>query len=311
MKVAYTISGIGHAAVLLWSVWSFAAKPLHTPVEALPVDIVSVSEFTQMTAGNKSAPKTEAAKPLAEKIGEAKPVEDVTAKVVEKKEVQAAREPPPAPESKPVESKPVESKPAESKPAESKPEQKQAEAKPDPIAEALAKEEAKKPEPKKAEAKPPPPPKKPAPPAPKFDPNQVQALLNKQTATRVAAADSVINPEASVGLQNARAKQLSISELDALRQKLAKLWRIPPGARDPQELVVVFRIKLRPDGRLVEGPWPQLVSSGKTPLAIAARESAARAINIGQPFDMLRPENYELWKDIEITFDPRDMIGGY
>jgi colicin import membrane protein len=311
MKVAYTISGIGHAAVLLWSVWSFAAKPLPTPVEALPVDIVSVSEFTQMTAGNKSASKSEAAKPLAEKIGEAKPVEDVTAKVVEKKEVQAAREPPPAPESKPVESKPAESKPAESKPAESKPEKKQAEAKPDPIAEALAKEEAKKPEPKKAEAKPPPPPKKPAPPAPKFDPNQVQALLNKQTATRVAAADSVINPEASVGLQNARAKQLSISELDALRQKLAKLWRIPPGARDPEELVVVFRIKLKPDGRLVEGPWPQLVSSGKTPLAIAARESAARAINIGQPFDMLRPENYELWKDIEITFDPRDMIGGY
>ena len=54
----------------------------------------------------------------------------------------------------------------------------------------------------------------------------------------------------------------------------------------------------------------ELVSSGKTPLAIAARESAARALYRGQPFDMLRPENYELWKDIEITFDPRDMIRG-
>jgi hypothetical protein len=323
MKVAYTISGIGHAAVLLWSVWSLAAKPLPTPpVEALPVDIVSVSEFTQMTAGNKSAPKAEAAKPLAEKIGEAKPVEDVTAKVVEKKEVQAAREPPPAPEAKPVESKPVESKPAEAKPteakpaeakpaeakpAEAKPEKKQAEAKPDPIAEALAKEEAKKPEPKKAEAKPPPPPKKPAPPAPKFDPNQVQALLNKQNATRVAAADETINNTAALGLANAKSKQLSLSELDALRQRLMQLWSIPAGVRDPEELVVVFRIRLKPDGRLLEGPWPQLVSSGKTPAAVAARESAARAINRGQPFDMLRPENYELWKDIEITFDPRDM----
>jgi TolA protein len=328
MKVAYTISGIGHAAVLLWSVWSLAAKPLPTPpVEALPVDIVSVSEFTQMTAGNKSAPKAETAKPLAEKVGEAKPVEDVTAKVVEKKEVQAAREPPPAPEAKPVESKPVESKPteakpaeakpaeakaaeakpAEAKPAEAKPEKKQAEAKPDPIAEALAKEEAKKPEPKKAEAKPPPPPKKPAPPAPKFDPNQVQALLNKQNATRVAAADETINNTAALGLANAKSKQLSLSELDALRQRLMQLWSIPAGVRDPEELVVVFRIRLKPDGRLLEGPWPQLVSSGKTPAAIAARESAARAINRGQPFDMLRPENYELWKDIEITFDPRDM----
>src|SRR5262245_52929977 len=307
MKVAYTISGIGHAAVLLWSVWSFAAKPLPAHVEALPVDIVSVSEFTQMTAGNKSAPKAETAKPLAGKIGEAKPGEDVSAKVVEKKEVQAAREPPPAPESKAVEAKPAEAKPAEAKPAEAKPEKKQAEAKPDPIAEALAKEEAKKPEPKKAEAKPPPPPKKPAPPAPKFDPNQVQALLNKQNATRVAAADETISNTAALGLANAKSKQLSLSELDALRQRLMQLWSIPAGVRDPEELVVVFRIRLKPDGRLVEGPWPQLVSSRNTPAAIAARESAARAINRGQPYDMLRPENYELWKDIEITFDPRDM----
>ena len=304
MKVAYTISGIGHAAVLIWGVWSLAAKPL--PIAPmLAVDIVSVSDFTQMTAGKQDAPKIETAKPLAEKVADAKPVEDVTAKVVEKKEVKAAREPPPAPEAKPV----------ETKPAESKPEKKQAEVKPDPIAEALAKEEAKKPEPKKAEIKPPAPPKKPAPPAPKFDPKEIQAkLLNKQEATRLAAAGPDLNsvPAASsAGLPTGQAKQLSQSELDALRQKLQKLWRIPPGARDPEELVVVFRIKLKPDGRLLEGPWPQLVSSGKTPLALAARESAARAINIGQPFDMLRPENYELWKDIEITFDPRDMIGGY
>ena len=76
MKVAYAISGIGHAAVLLWSVWSLAANPLPAPPgDALPVDIVSVSEFTQLTAGNKSAPKVEPQKPLVEKIAEAKPVE--------------------------------------------------------------------------------------------------------------------------------------------------------------------------------------------------------------------------------------------
>ena len=102
---AYAISAVGHGVVLLWSVLSFAAKPLPTPPsEALPVDIVSVSEFTQMTAGNKDAPKVEAQKPLVEKVAEAKPVEDPTAKVVEKKEVKAAREPPPpVPETKPAE----------------------------------------------------------------------------------------------------------------------------------------------------------------------------------------------------------------
>ncbi len=299
MKVAYTISGVAHVAVLLWSAWSLTAKPLAAPPsEALPVDIVSVSEFTQMTAGNLSAPKAETPKPLVEKVAEAKPVEDVTAKITEKKEVQAAREPPPAPEAKPV---------------ETKPEKKQAEPKPDPIAEALAKEEAKKPEPKpepkKAEAKPPAPPKKPAPPAPKFDPNQVQALLNKQTATRVAAAGETLNSAPALGTSKGTAAQISLSELDALRQRLAHLWTPPAGAKDPQEIVVQVRMMLKPDGTLAAPPMA--TNSGKSALFMAARDSAMRAVLRGQPYDMLRPETYEQWKDIEITFDPREMLRGY
>jgi colicin import membrane protein len=247
-----------------------------------------VSELTQIMAGSKDATKTETPTPLAEKVAETKPVEDVTAKLVEKKEVKAAREPPPAAEATPSEPKPS-----------------KAETKPDPIAEALVKEPAKKPETKKAEAKAPTPPKKPAPPAPKFDPHKVAELLDKRDATRVAAAGPALGSTPSVGLPTAHAKTLSLSELDALRQRLHQFWNIPAGARNPQELVSVFRIKLRPDGRLAEPPM--LVSGRDTPLAIVARENAARAINRGQPFDMLRPENYELWKDIEITFDPREM----
>ncbi|HKA81222.1 MAG TPA: hypothetical protein VKD43_14375 [Xanthobacteraceae bacterium] len=298
MKVAYAISGIGHAAVLVWSVWSLAAKPLPVlPGDALPVDIVSVSDFTQMTAGNLSAPKSETPKPLVEKVAEAKPVEDVTAKIDEKKEVKAAREPPPAPEAKPAETKPVESKP-----------EKKAEPKSDPIADALAKEETKKPEPKKAEAKPPAP-KKPAPPAPKFDPNQVQALLNKQTATRVAAAGETLNSAPALGTPKGHAAQISLSELDALRQRLAQLWTPPAGAKDPQEIVVQVRILLKPDGTLAAPPMA--TNSGRSALFMAARDSAMRAVIRGAPYDMLRPETYEQWKDIEITFDPREMLRGY
>jgi colicin import membrane protein len=279
---------------LLWSVWSLAARPL--PVssnEGLPIDLVTASEFSKITAGTKSAPQAETAKPLVEKVAEAKPVEDPTAKVVEKKEVTAAREPPPAPETKP---------------AESEPDKKQADKPPDPIADALAKEEAKKPEPKKADAKPPTPPKKPAPPAPKFDPKQVAALLDKRDSTRLAAAGETLNSKPSLGLSNGAAAQLSLSELDALRARLAQLWTVPAGAKDPQELVVLIRIKLKPDGTLASPPI--VLSSGKSPLFIAARDSAVRALFRGQPYDMLKPEHYEQWKDVEITFDPRDMIRG-
>ena len=95
-----------------------------------------------------------------------------------------------------------------------------------------------------------------------------------------------------------------------MRQRLAQLWTPPAGAKDPQELVVVFRIKLRPDGRMAPGRGRNWWRAATARSRIAARESAARALNRGQPFDMLKPEHYEQWKDIEITFDPRDMFRG-
>ena len=296
MRTATTISAIGHAAVLLWSVWSLAARPLTVPPsDSLPVDIVTATEFSQITKGMKSAPQTETPKPLVEKVAEAKPVEDATAMLVEKKEVKAARETPPSPEVKPVEEKPKEPK--------------QAEAKVDPIAEALTKEDPKQ-QPKKAEAKPQPPtpPKKPAPPAPKFDPKQVEALLDKRNATRLAAAGETLNTSPGLGLPNGQATQLSQSELDALRARLRELWNPPLAPSDPEELVVVVEVKFRPDGT-VEGQ-PRVLSSGRTPMAAAARDSAVRALLRGQPFTMLRREHYDLWKDIEIKFDPREMIRG-
>jgi colicin import membrane protein len=279
---------------LLWSVWSLSATSLPvSSTEGLPVDLVTASDFSKIAAGSKDAPKAETPKPLVEKVAEAKPVEDPTAKVVEKKEVKAAREPPPAPEAKP---------------SESEPEKKQAETKPDPIADALAKDEAKKPEPKKADVKPPTPPKKPAPPTPKFDPKQVAALLDKRDSTRLAAAGETLNSAPSLGLSNGAAAQLSLSELEALRARLAQLWTVPAGAKDPQELVVLVRIKLNRDGKLAAPPV--VLSSGTSPLFMAARDSAIRALFRGQPYDMLKPEHYEQWKDVEITFDPRDMIRG-
>jgi colicin import membrane protein len=291
MKLAYTISTAGHAAVLLWSVWTLAAKPLVVPPgDALPVDLVSVSELTRLTAGSRTEAATP--QPLVETIAEPKPAEESAAKV-EKKEIKAARE---------------SAAPPQAKPAESKPEK--TEAKPDQIAEALAKEKLKQPEPKKA-AKPPTPPRKPSPPtppAPRFDPRQVEALLDKRQATRLAAAGSVLNPAPSPGVARGNAPQMSLSELDALRQRLGQLWNIPAGAKDPEELTVLVRVRLKPDGTLAAPPM--VLNSGNSPLFVAARESAIRALYRGQPFNMLRPETYDLWKDIEITFDPRSMVRG-
>jgi colicin import membrane protein len=244
-----------------------------------------------MTAGAKKALQLETPKPLVEKLAEPKLPDDPVAKVAAT-EIKAATDVPPVPAVKPP--TPVQKSPAEPKR--------------DLIAEALKKEAAKKPEPKKAEAKAPALPKEQPQPQPKFDPRKVEALLDKRVPQRLAATGNTLHSVPSIGAPSEIGAQLSQSELDGLRARLAQLWNPPAGASNPDELVVLIRIKLKPDGRLADGPM--VLSRGQSPLYNAARDSAVRALFRGQPFDMLKPEHYEQWKDIEITFDPRDMIRG-
>ena len=72
----------------------------------------------------------------------------------------------------------------------------------------------------------------------------MEALLDKRDSTRLAAAGDTLNNATSLGASSGASAQISLSELDALRQRLAQLWTPPAGAKNPEELVVVFRIKL-------------------------------------------------------------------
>jgi len=279
MKAASTISVVLHAAVLAWGLISFSGKPLEaTPMESMPVDIITTDQFSQLTKGVKEAPKSETPKPLVEKKAEPKPADEQTPKVTEKKEIAASAAPPPVPETKPTETKPDQQKP-------------------DPIAEALKKEEKK-----------PLPPKRPAQNEPKFDANKIAALLDKRAPQRNAATGDTPNTVPSLGTAAGNAAKLSQNELDALRARLMALWNPPVGLKNPQEFIIRIRMQLKPDGRLSAPPI--VLTSGKGPQFDSARDSAIRAVFRGQPFDMLKKETYETWQDIEITFDPRDMFSG-
>lgn len=294
MKTGLTISALVHAALLLWGLISFTARPLEAaPTDALPVDIISDAQFTELAKGVKNAPKQAELRPLVEKVDTPNPVDDSTAKVAEKKEIKAAKAepapPPPMPEPKP--------KPAEAKKKEPP--------KDDPIAETLKKQEAKKKAEEKAKAKEAAK-RKPVKPEPKFDPTQIAALLDKRDPQRHAATGAAPVSAPSLGFSEGRAAQLSQTELDALRRRLTECWNPPVGAADSGKLKVVLRVLFKPDGS-VSRP-PELVAGTPSAFGPAMAESAKRAILTCQPFTMLRPEHYQQWKDIEITFDPRDMF---
>lgn len=314
MKVDKTLvaSVALHVLVIGWGLVSFSARSLEAPPpESMPVDIISADQLSKITAGSKTGDK-EKPKPLVEKVAEAKPVDDTAGKVTEKPEVktEAAPEPPPKPVEKPVEKKPDPPKPVaehkpkdEPKPIEKKPDP----PKVDPIAEALKKDEAKKPTPKpQAKAAPP------KPPEPKrertFDQSKIAALLDKRDLTRHAATGEQLNSTASLGAAHGNAATLSQSELDALRARLTKLWNVQAGTEHPEELIVDIRIRLTPDKRLAAPP--EIVSRGSSPRYRAAADAAMRAVLQAQPYDMLRPATYDQWKDMIVTFDPRQMFNG-
>jgi outer membrane biosynthesis protein TonB len=281
MRKATAISAGLHAAVLLWATLSFSGKTFDvTPAESLPVDLVSEKDFSQLTKGVKDAPKVEMPKPLAEKKAEEppKPIEEAKPKVTEKKEVQAAKEssPPPEPQRQP-----------------------------DPIAEKIKQQDEPK---QQAKLDQPLPPKKPPPkPQPKFEPDKIAALLDKRDPQRVAAAGPELN-EASLGAASGTAAQLSQSEIDALRARLRQCWNPPVGAADVAKVYVVFRVLFKRDGTLLN--TPVLVEAPPSQVGPVLAESAKRALLQCQPYTMLKPEHYDQWKDMQITFDPREMFGG-
>ncbi len=308
MKPGMTISCVAHAAALFFGFMAISAQPMEAPpVQALPVSFVSEQDFSQLTQGVKNAPqlKIPDVKPLADKVDAQKSVDELAPKVADKPAITtdtakptAESKPEPKPEPKP-ELK-TELKPAQ-KPADKPDKPKPPEYRPDQIGNLLKKEAAKEP-PKRDE--------KPArDSSPKFDANQVAQLLDKREPQRQIATAQSINDSATlgaaIGAQNA---QLSQSEIDALRARISNCWSPPPGIDVNSKLYVVLRVLFKTDGSMSQAPV--LVEGSASSLGPALAESAKRALLLCQPFTMLKPEHYDQWKDIELKFDPHELLGG-
>jgi colicin import membrane protein len=299
MRGSLTISAIVHLAVLGMCLVALAAQPVEAPVTpTMAINTISVKDFTELTKGVKDAPKLKIddIKPVADKIDTPKPVDQVTPKVAENKpEIKtdsAPKQQPPKPENKP------DPKPAD-KPAKAKP----PDYKPDKIADLLKKDAAKPPKPED-KASPDTPPRD----APKFNADQVAALLDKRDPQRQMAAAETLNNQPALGASSGAAAQLSQSEIDALRARISSCWSPPAGINASTKIYVVLRVLFKPDASMSREPV--LVEGTASALGPALAESAKRALMLCQPFTMLKPEHYEQWKDLELKFDPQELLGG-
>lgn len=163
-------------------------------------------------------------------------------------------------------------------------------------------------------------PKPPAPPQPKDSFASVQdtvALLDKRlkeqprtTPERPAPPEppEAVEPVPVVAQVD---RQVTLSEIDAIRRQIEDNWIVPAGARDAANLVVEIRIVLAPDGTVLDAKildQARLNQSGDGFFRVAA-ESAYRAVLKSTPLKGLPPEKYESWREIVLAFDPKNVVG--
>jgi hypothetical protein len=144
-----------------------------------------------------------------------------------------------------------------------------------------------------------------------FSTDDIAALLDKREPAGGGDPMPAPEPQTLGSIDGQAQAMMTQSELAALQARLYQCWNPPVGVREAGALVVTVRISLLHDGSLAGSP--QLVSVGMAsdPLAQVAAESAVRAVVQCAPFgDILRPEKYLLWREIDFVFDPRMMLGG-
>ncbi|MGB8275896.1 MAG: energy transducer TonB, partial [Alphaproteobacteria bacterium] len=184
-------------------------------------------------------------------------------------------------------------------------------------------EPAPKPEPPKAvvEAPPAPLPKpkqKPAKPEKKPPPPDLLASVLK-TVEKLKSQPPSPAPETETKSDrpappsfDARAP-ITISQIDAIRRHFEKCWNIPAGAREAENLMVEVKVELDPDAYVQRAEIVDQTRTATDPFYRAAAESALRAVlnpvcrslkEIALP-----PERYDEWKDMIISFNPKQMVG--
>ena len=164
---------------------------------------------------------------------------------------------------------------------------------------------------KKAEVKPEKKPdeKKPKKKKPELNTDDIAAFLNKTDDKKTApqqpadVANAPVLGDAEIqGTDDALAATLA----DALRQKLAGCWSVPPGAREAN-ITVKIRFFLTSDGRVTG--LPEVLNGSGDPLFATTAQSAVSAVKECEPYDFFPADRYDLWKDNTINFNPNMMFG--
>ena len=142
------------------------------------------------------------------------------------------------------------------------------------------------------------------------DTNQIAALIDKakEESAKIEKKDNKLTQSS---VKNSFAKGLTLSEEDALRAQIFGCWTVPLGLPYDDNLLVRIKLELKQDGTISKSEildHERMNRPGQKFYKVLA-ESALRAVRICQPLRVPQT-GYEKWKNIQLNFDPSEMLKG-
>jgi outer membrane biosynthesis protein TonB len=331
MRKAAAISVGLHAALVLATLIVMPApKPFEVkPVEAIQVDISQITDKTQqMATATEAEPAAEKPAPKKTKV-----VKDVPPAPKVADEVKTVAHEPTAPPPEPEPPKPKPPKPEPPKPEPPKPQPPKPKPEPtpldsDPLRQMIAEEDQKladqqkleekkkldeqkkADDKKKAEAKKVADEKKKLDAKKKLDKalEEAQAQLNKIAGESTAPAkpsEKTGSPKLAEKNAQGNDQQVTATLINALTSKVKSCFTVPPSARDAN-ISVRIHFVLNQDGSVQGQPEVQSVNSD--PVFDATARAAVSAILECQNYE-LPPDQFELWHDNTLDFNPNLLFG--
>ena len=143
-----------------------------------------------------------------------------------------------------------------------------------------------------------------------IDTNQIAALIDKakeEEAVKQKKTEKITQSNK----KNSFATGLTLSEEDALRAQIFGCWSVPLGLPYDEDLLVRIKLNLKKNGTIMKSEildHKRMNRPGQKFYKVLA-ESALRAVRLCQPLKV-PPTGYDKWKEIQLNFNPTEMLKG-
>ncbi|MDR0695479.1 MAG: hypothetical protein LBF56_01745 [Holosporales bacterium] len=145
--------------------------------------------------------------------------------------------------------------------------------------------------------------------------NKKNMPKNKKAARRSFSSllDGTVAADNNANNDGVKAEEvgatMTTTQMDLVRQKIRECWHFPAGLKNAEDLVVDIKMELDQSGNVKNAKIVDSARVENDPAFRVAAENAYRAVLDPNCNPLpLPPEKYEEWKELELSFNPKEMF---